>query len=424
MILFLLKGLIRDRHRSLFPFIVVSMGVMLTVLMSCWVQGVMGDVVESNARFTTGHVSVSTVSFSENRDQLPVDLALLDINALTKDLQTSFPSYRWVQRTQFGTLVDVPDQNGETRTQGPAMAMAIDFHDSKKGEIERLGILKSLQSGKLPASPGEILLSQRFAEKLDLAIGNEVTLMTSTMNGSMGMQNFTLSGTVEFGMDLLDRGAVILDLNDAQQLLDMEDGCSEILGFGKSYIEEEAAQMVDNFNAMQRSRQDQNEFSPIMVRLSERPGIGEMMAMTDVFIGMAIGVFVIAMSIVLWNTGLIGGLRRYGEIGVRLAMGETKTALYQSMIAESILIGFFGTLAGTTLGLILGWYLQEYGIDIGFALKNATMMFPNVFRAKITPQALFIGFLPGLGSTVLGTCLAGIGIFKRNTAQLFKELES
>jgi putative ABC transport system permease protein len=34
-----------------------------------------------------------------------------------------------------------------------------------------------------------------------------------------------------------------------------------------------------------------------------------------------------------------------------------------------------------------------------------------------------IGFLPGLLATLLGSALSGVGIYKRKTAQLFKELE-
>jgi putative ABC transport system permease protein len=49
-------------------------------------------------------------------------------------------------------------------------------------------------------------------------------------------------------------------------------------------------------------------------------------------------------------------------------------------------------------------------------------MFPTVFRAQITPMTYVIGFIPGVLSTVIGAMLAGIGIYKRQTAQLFKEL--
>ena len=39
MIIFLLKGLIRDRSRSLFPFLTVVLGVTLTVFGHSWIKG-------------------------------------------------------------------------------------------------------------------------------------------------------------------------------------------------------------------------------------------------------------------------------------------------------------------------------------------------------------------------------------------------
>jgi len=51
-------------------------------------------------------------------------------------------------------------------------------------------------------------------------------------------------------------------------------------------------------------------------------------------------------------------------------------------------------------------------------------MMPNLVRARITPPDFYIGFIPGVISTVAGTMLSGIGIYKRKTAQLFKELEA
>ena len=143
----------------------------------------------------------------------------------------------------------------------------------------------------------------------------------------------------------------------------------------------------------------------------------------DGFVGIIVTVFILAMSIVLWNTGLIGGLRRYGEIGVRLAIGEEKGHIYRSMIFEAVFIGIIGSFFGTLIGLGFAYWLQEVGIDIGDMMKNNKMMIPTVFRANITTPAYYLGFIPGLISVVLGTALSGIGIYKRKTAQLFKELE-
>jgi putative ABC transport system permease protein len=93
------------------------------------------------------------------------------------------------------------------------------------------------------------------------------------------------------------------------------------------------------------------------------------------------------------------------------------------MIYESMLIGIIGSFFGTMLGLAVAYYIQTKGINISGMMQGATLMMPNVVRAQITPPAYLIGFVPGLISTVLGTMLSGIGIYKRNTAQLFKELE-
>ena len=52
------------------------------------------------------------------------------------------------------------------------------------------------------------------------------------------------------------------------------------------------------------------------------------------------------------------------------------------------------------------------------------MVMPNIFYSKVTPDLFYVGFIPGLLATVLGTMLAGLAIYKREMAQLFKELET
>ncbi|MDX2430703.1 MAG: hypothetical protein QNK35_07210, partial [Bacteroides sp.] len=127
MIRFLFKGIIRDKSRSLLPVIVVALGVFLTVFMSGWFQGIMGDMIDMNARFVSGHVKIMTRAYDENSDQAPLDLALLDVTELKNQLEEEYPDMEWVERIHSGGLLDVPDENGETSGQGPAMVTAIDL---------------------------------------------------------------------------------------------------------------------------------------------------------------------------------------------------------------------------------------------------------------------------------------------------------
>ena len=86
-------------------------------------------------------------------------------------------------------------------------------------------------------------------------------------------------------------------------------------------------------------------------------------------------------------------------------------------------IGFIGTILGTAVGIGIAFYLQEVGIDISSMMKNAKMVMSDVMRTRITPGSFIIGFVPGLLATFLGTSISGIGIYKRQTSRLMKELE-
>jgi putative ABC transport system permease protein len=423
MIKFLVKGILRDRNRSVLPVIVVIIGVSLTVMLSCWMTGILGDIVDMNANFTTGHVKIMTRAYAKNADLIPNDLALMNVSKLIKQLNDKYPSMEWVERTRFGGLIDIAGENGETRAQGPASGQSFDLLSPGSKEVERMNIKKSIVSGKIPDKPGEILISNDFAERFGVGPGDEVTLFSSTMYGSMTFKNFKIAGTVRFGVTLLDKGAILIDIKDAQQVFDMEDAAGEILGYSKenSYNDEEAGIIASTFNAEYASYKD--EFAPEMVTLRNQNNLATYIDINDKISGIMVTVFICAMSIVLWNTGLLGGLRRYNEFGLRLAMGEEKKHIYKTLIYESVLIGLIGSVIGTALGLWVSYSMQEHGLDFSSVMKNSSMMTPAVFRAVVKPDAFYIGFIPGLFSMVLGNALSGIGIYKRKTAQLFKELE-
>jgi len=422
MLRFYIKGLFRDRSRSLMPALVVAIGVTLVVLMHCWVTGVLGDMVVFNANFATGHVKVMSKSYSEYVDQTPNDLALLGTDEVLQNLADDYPGMEWVERISFGGLVDSPDENGETKAQGPGGGMAVDLLSPGSREAERLNLEKSLVRGRMIQSLDEIILSDEFATKLEVSPGGQVTLISTTMYGAMSITNFTVCGTIKFGSTALDRGGMVADINSIRMALDMQDATGEILGYlpEGDYDDLQASAISAAFNEKYTS---EDEFSPVMLSLRDQGTMTMYLDMIGYFKSIIIGIFMAAMAIVLWNSGLLGGLRRYGEMGLRIAIGEEKRHIYRSLITESIFIGLAGSVLGTAFGLFFASLLTK-GIDISGMTGNSSMMMQAVMRARITTEAYYIGFIPGVLATAMGTALAGIGIFKRKTAQLFKELQA
>ena len=427
MIRFLLKGLLRDRSRSFFPLLTVFAGVLLTVSLQSWMHGVMSSLIQTTAHYVTGHVRVTTRAYAKEADQVPNDLALLGIDTLIAGLRREYPDILWTPRIKFGGLIDVPDAHHETRAQAPVTGIAADLLTPGSPEGRCLEIGKAIVRGRPLRSRGEIVIGDELAGKLHIGPGDTVTLMSSTMYGSMSLTNFVVAGTVRFGIVAMDKGTVMADIADVQQALDMANGAGEILGLFADdiYHEERANTVTAAFNAREGAGDPGStagQFIPVMGTLRTTSGLSDYMDMVSLYSYALIAIFTIAMSIVLWNAGLTGSLRRYGEFGIRLALGEAKSHVYVTMLAESLMIGLAGSILGTAGGVGLAYYTQSHGFDIGSIMNESTMMIPNIVRAEITPFTYAIGYLPGLLATLLGTAISGLGIYRRQTSELSKEL--
>ena len=427
MIKFLTKGILRDRSRSLFPVIVVTLTVAMIVLFQGFITGIMNSMFLDSAVVSTGHVKIMTEAYHEENQLLPKDLALLDTEKLVRELNQEHPDYFWTPRITFGGLLDVPDKKGETQAQGPVYALGIDFLSPDSRQIEIWKLERRLVTGRLPENANEVLLGTKLAGRLGLSSGETVTLIGSTMYNAFTTYNFTVVGTFKLNLGPVDRHMMLVDISGARQALDMENAASEILGYTNSlYYEDQAAvAMRTEYNINHNDSTD--IFSPIMMALRDANQMGTMVDFSNAAMAIILVIFLVIVMIVLWNMGLMNGLRRYGEIGMRLAIGESKGQVYRSMIVESVIIGFIGTVIGTAMGLGITYYMQEVGLDYSAAMESLSstdIIMSNVFYAQITPELYFIGFIPGVLATVLGTMMAGRAIYKREMAQLFKELET
>ena len=427
MIKFLTKGLLRDRTRSFFPVLVITISVAIVVFASGFMTGMMNNLLLDTAVILSGHEKIVTRAYHEESMLLPNDLALLDTDELIDRLEKEYPNLFWTPRITFAGLLDVPDERGETKSQGPVIGFGIDFFSEGSRQVEIWELERNLVSGTLPVSKNDALISSKLADKLNILLGEKVTFIGSTMDNAFTTYNYNIVGTFNLRKGQTDRQMMLVDISGAREALDMDNAASAIFGFMHDLFYDDAALVAlrTNYNKIESDSLD--IFSPVMLALRDGNQMGAVVDMSNAMLAIMGSVFLVIVMVVLWNMGLMNGLRRYGEVGLRLAIGEPKGHVYRSLITEALIIGLFGTIIGTGLGLSITYYVQENGIDYtkGMeALSNSSMVMPNIFYAQVTPDLLYIGFFPGVLATVFGTMLAGLAIYKREMSQLFKELET
>jgi putative ABC transport system permease protein len=231
MIKFLTKGLLRDRSRSLFPILVISLIVTIIIFTKGFMTGMLNSLFLDTAVVSTGHVKIMTRAYEEENQLLPNDLALLETDQLVEKLSLEYPDYFWTPRITFGGLLDVPDENGETMEQGPTIALAVDFFSSDSRQVDIWELKRRLTAGRIPEKPQEVLLSTKLAERLGLEPGEVVTFIGSTMHNAFTTYNFMVSGTFNLNMGAIDKQMMLLDISGARIALDMDYAASEILGY-------------------------------------------------------------------------------------------------------------------------------------------------------------------------------------------------
>ena len=69
-------------------------------------------------------------------------------------LRRDFPAFAWTPRIRFAGLLDVPDEHGETRAQGPVGGLAVDLFSGASPEPGILDLKPALVSGALPRKRG------------------------------------------------------------------------------------------------------------------------------------------------------------------------------------------------------------------------------------------------------------------------------
>lgn len=424
MMYFVLKGLIRQWRRNLIILVLIAGCSALTVVLHGWSQGLKDDLIHKSAAYRTGHLRVVAFAQAQEMDRPSNELALYHADAMQQKLEQQFPELVWLPRIQFQGLIDIPNLYGNTRARGSVAGLGLPLFGEKAEDRDVLKLKTALVRGSLPMNPGEILMSEDLTQNLGLRVGETATFLGQTAYGSLTSRCYTFVGSYRFELEALNKGSIIMDIQDARGLLDLEGAASEITGLFKSqtYSRRKIKAIQHEFNGEHEA--DDKMYRPFMSSIYD-PGV--MKETLDDLHGrfltlMALGV--LGAFIFLSAIGLMGRLRRSDEIAIRLAIGERKVHLYWTLFLEWVFLGIAGATPGALLGVAMGYYLEGHGMDWGVLLAShyRDVLMPAQIFARVTPGSGLAGFLAGIFVVVAAMGISYFQVFRRDVAMVVKEL--
>lgn len=210
-------------------------------------------------------------------------------------------------------------------------------------------------------------------------------------------KEFLVTGILQSLGSKQDDSMVELDLEYFREITGLRGGTPFALVKTKSNVNQEvlATKIKETLKEDQKRKIGKEEME-FTVLTNEKVGsiASSILLVIQVLVGTFASVAIIVGGIGIMNTMFTSIRERTREIGIMKAIGARNSEILLIFLMESSILGLFGGMGGTILGIIFGKIIEMYG--------QVHPLF--YFKASITPKLILFGFLFSL---IVG-CLSGI----------------
>jgi putative ABC transport system permease protein len=340
------RNVFRQKRRSLLTALTMFGGFILTALAIGFTDGTFNGIINAFTRSRLGHIQIHPRGYQERPS---LNLTIRNADEIGRIIDDTPGAEAWAPRVLSAGLVSV----GE-RTQA---ARIIGIDPRLEGRTTGFG-RKIVGGHDFPERPDrEIILGAVLARNLRVSLGEEVVVVTQGADGSLANDKYRLTGLVETGDLASDRSTLYLHIDDARELLVLDDRVHEIVVIARSL------KKVPGLTAELRRRlarygldiQPWQEFAKPFYLAMQAKLKGNQVVLLVLFIVVAIGVL---------NTALMSVLERRREYGVLKALGTRPRQVFRLIILEIQLLALGSVFLGGAISLPINTYLSHHQFPV------------------------------------------------------------
>ena len=393
------RNISRNKRRSALTISIIVLGISIYSFTLGYLDGFINQTYERSISMT-GEIRIIHPDFEikEKTFDLTANIPLEDIRE-----KIQIEAIRQINgRIKFGAMLFFEEKDRQTLGYG-----------MEKSDLDNFDLEKSIIKGEVSEweISEKILIGEKLASKINVEVGESVTLMTSTQWGSVSAFNYEVGAIFNHRIGMFNEMFVI-PLSSAQYLLDMEESVSEIVIFAHNQddihlIKNEIDKKVDVYTVQAWDEIGMNKIMLDWMPVSK-------MIMIIIFGGLScVGII---------NTMMMVVFERKREIGLLESQGMGRFQVLLLLLTEGIIMGIIGTIIGVTIGTGVTYYFEIYGLNFGeqskdmFELYNMESIIYTPVSLKNTVEASIIGVL----FAFLGTLFPIVSIIGKKPSELMK----
>lgn len=345
-----LRNVSRNRKRTVITLVAVVVGIFVIIFVNGLLTGLHRTFQDQVTRGLTGDLQLQRKGYRDAAESAPLNLDIAMDDALRTTLDQTPGIAAWSPRVRFGGLVS----NGEDS----AMFLGLAVDPVKEDAVSPRNRENVVEGTWLdPARPNGVVMSEQLAHSLHLEVGDEVTVLANTREGSLNGRDFQLVGLLSSRLPNASGRLVVVDSTVAAPMLFMEGRATEV---ALSLEDPKAAPEVAAHLEPSMSARPE----PVVVyRWQElAPFFVDIMDMQDMIFGIVVAVLFLLVLTGIANTMLMSVFERTREIGTLMALGMRRRAVILLFLAEALVLGITGAVGGLLLGGTTVTLLGIHGI--------------------------------------------------------------
>jgi ABC-type lipoprotein release transport system permease subunit len=382
------RNMWRNWRRTTIAVVAIVLGLILLLMFDGLLLGSDQAIFGNAVRFYGGNLQVHAPGYRDKASRLPM-LPLDDPEAVVQAARALPDVQAVAQRINTAGIII----NRGTSVPVAITAIQPDVEAPISLQAENVSQGRFL----LPDDGDAIYIGKALADRLQVGVGDNVTLLGRSKNETMRQHNFTVVGIYDLHTPDAEKGTVFIPLADAQTLYNLRDQVTEVPIFLKQ-IGSEAAVMT----ALQAQLPNYEVDSWQTLKGDLTDTLKTKMAYTS-FIGIVV---IIIASIGILNLMLMAVFERTREMGVLAALGMKGRQVMGLFLLEGSLIGVVGAVIGGGLGLLIIALLGNVGLDLskmttGMGEVGVLMsgkLYPVITAADLMSRAVLVVAIAALAS--------------------------
>lgn len=345
------RNLWRQRRRTLLLIVVVAYATLATIFFWGFTEGYTQSVLTNQARFLSAPALITTPSYRDDPDPQNA-LPTLDFLA---SVQNVLGVAETAPRLEFFALLRSPytSESAQVRGVDPVLESAVS------------DVPEGITAGRMLTRPGELVLGQKLAERLDVRLGERLAVDVSSIAGPQAA-GLLVVGFVNSGIAALDESVVLVHFQDARTLTGVKTATGVALDVPRGQEEAVAARVQEVLPEGVRAYGLRDLLGTLSDELDNN-------SVQMIPIGLLFAVFA---ALAVTSTVLVSVLERRREFGMIVAVGLAPPKLARMVVIEAVTGTVLGWLVGLALGYALTGLFGTYNI-LGPLLSGANQAFAS-----------------------------------------------